>query len=156
MVGNSGSIAARTMSAAGTGTDVGFDTVSVDSVNMKFLRDRSSKRRLKANITDWELTEDQFMAIKPRTFLVKHKYVDPETGVHMSTVLDNPRKRLPIPEGAMPVRMGGFIWEELAAVDLHLISEQGIAQDALMAATIAQVQRLTDRVASLEAELAAA
>lgn len=126
-----------------TGTNAVLQGTTLDGEAFKILSFQSSTIADKDDVSDWALTGEQFDAIQPRTFVRKAHYVH---GGHHYVEGD------PAPEGAQLLRRGGFILEELMGVDLHLVTDGGIDETAVLAAAVAEIQSLRARVAALEAQ----
>jgi hypothetical protein len=140
-------VAINNSTATGTGTNCDLVSASVGSVTMWAIRRDTSLRKYKSDILDFELSDEQFMAIQPRTFVWDGQYVGPDGrfGTTNGDDVDDV-----IPEGSQLLRRGGFIFEELAEIDLHLIGHESVDWKAMTSALVAQVQKLQRRVDILE------
>lgn len=147
IVGTSTGVAINNSTASTSGTRCNLVTASVGGVSMLALRKHTSLRQHKSDIVDFDLTDEQFMAIKPRSFIWNGQYIGPngEFGTTTGDDVDNI-----IPEGSHLMRRSGFIVEELAEVDLHLVGDDAVDFDGVTAALVAQVQKLQRRIDSLE------
>ena len=141
-----------------TGTTAGsvarLDTVTVNSESMKVLYFDNSSRDIKADIQSWGLTDDEFKAIRPVSYIgTNGAYIGPDgehRGCDMVTNEDGSVTTLPPPTDALPIRRFGFILEELWGVHLGLTNHVAPDDRALIAGTIGKVQELMARVEALE------
>lgn len=134
--------------ATGTGDNAELVSTTVNSETFYVLRRDPSTLAMKSGISDWALTDDQFKAMQPRSFVMNHQYVTPE-GLFGTTFGDDVDDE--IPEGSVLLRRSGFIYEELLGVDLHLVKNETIDWKAVAAGTVGKVQELMARVEALEA-----
>ena len=150
LVGTSTGVAINNSTATGTGTNCDLVSASVNGASMYAIRRDTSMRKHKTGIKRWGLTDEQFMAIRPRSFIWKGQYVGPDgrIGTTIGRDVDDT-----IPEGSHLLRRAGFVYEELAAIDLHLIGHEAVDWKAIAAANVEHSQRLTKRLAEAEARL---
>jgi len=153
--GGNASIAATSTGVAinfstgtGTGTNCDLVTASVNGVSMYAIRRDTSVASAKSGIVDFDLSDADYKAMQPRSFVWNGQYIGPngEFGTTNGDDVDDT-----IPEGSVLMLRAGFIYEEMLDVDLHLVGDHSIDWRALQAATVAKVQSLIDRVAALEA-----
>lgn len=124
-------------------------TQDIEGIQVKRLAFDSSSREFKSDEAAWGLTDEQFMSIQPTAFTPNGQYV--HEGVHYMIGTDGNGEQTVPPEGSLPIRRAGMIQEDVALVDLHLISEAAIDWQAIATATLEKVQRLMERVEALEA-----
>jgi hypothetical protein len=124
-------------------------TQDIEGIQVKRLAFDSSSREFKSDEAAWGLTDEQFMSIQPMAFTPNGQYV--HEGVHYMIGTDGNGEQTVPPEGSLPIRRAGMIQEDVALVDLHLISEAAIDWQAISTATLEKVQRLMERVEALEA-----
>ena len=124
-------------------------TQDIEGIQVKRLAFDSSSREFKSDEAAWALTDEQFMSIQPTAFTPNGQYV--HEGVHYMIGTDGNGAPIVPPEGSLPIRRAGMIQEDVALVDLHLISEAAIDWNAISTATLEKVQRLMERVEALEA-----
>ena len=141
-------VAINNSTGTGTGTNCDLVTASVNGVNMLALRRDTSVASAKSEIVDFDLSDAEYQTIQPRSFIWNGQYIGPngEFGTTNGDDVDDT-----VPEGSVLMRRAGFIYEEMLGVDLHLVGDHSIDWRALQAATVAKVQSLLDRVATLEA-----
>ena len=141
-------VAINFSTSTGTGTNCDLVTASVNGVSMYAIRRDTSVASAKSGIVDFDLSDADYKAMQPRSFVWNGQYIGPngEFGTTNGDDVDDT-----IPEGSVLMRRAGFIYEEMLDVDLHLVGDHSIDWRALQAATVAKVQSLIDRVAALEA-----
>lgn len=145
--------------ATGTasGTAARLLTQTVNSESMKGLYFDTSKAAHKSGMESWSLSDEQFGRIDIMSYLVDDGYVSAD-GSHRGPDIEGDDedgwRTLPNPPGAQLIRRGGFIYENLLSVDLHLVTDEAPDEKAIAAATIGKVQELIGRVATLEAAAA--
>lgn len=147
---NGGALAMGDNTVATAGTDVHYDTVTLSGSTMYALRQTASLRELKDGFEPWALSDDDYLRIEPTSYLSKYHYIDPATGDRMAWGRDSEGNATSVPPDGQLVRQAGFVWENLADIDLHLVSHRGVDRNAMIATNTAQIQKLTRRVAELE------
>jgi hypothetical protein len=141
-------VAINNSTSTGTGTNCDLVTASVNGVSMLALRRDTSVAAAKSGIVDFDLSDADYLSIQPRSFVWNGQYIGPngEFGTTNGDDVDDT-----VPDGSVLMRRAGFIYEEMLGVDLHLVGDHSIDWRALQAATVAKVQSLLERVATLEA-----
>ena len=134
-----------------TGQVCRIATTTVGGISSKRLFYDSSHAALKSGVQDFALTDDEWDRLSPTSFIPNSAYILPD-GTHWMQPPAQEKEKYgwEMPEGAVLQRRAGFIWEEVAEVNLHLITEHSIDYDAVAAASVAEIKSLRQRVAALE------
>lgn len=137
--GGAAGIAGSTNLQTVTGTVMHMVTTSRNGVSVKQFSFNSSFRDTKEGFEDFGLTDEEWDAVKPLSYIVKDHYV--HEGKHFSQAGGDP-----IPEGAQLMRRAGFVYEDMAETNLHLVTEHGICWEAVAAASMAEIKSLRARL----------